>query len=173
MNYLKDPRQYNRVSRILSLLFWALTTTVQAQDYTYTTNNGTITIIRYTGVGGEVTVPGSINGLCVTTIGAGAFASTAVRSILLPETVTNIEDYAFQYCSELTNGAIYFTDPESSKYPSRSYRIRSPQVPKSPCAAQENRFVIVRGKSVDHRSWLTPASLAPLPSPDYVTDLCG
>ena len=58
MNYLKDPRQYNRVSRILSLLFWALTTTVQAQDYTYTTNNGTITIIRYTGVGGEVTVPG-------------------------------------------------------------------------------------------------------------------
>ena len=37
--------------------------------YTYTTNNGTITITGYTGPGGAVTIPGTINGLPVTSIG--------------------------------------------------------------------------------------------------------
>ena len=35
-----------------------------------TTNNGTITITGYTGPGGAVTIPGTINGLPVTSIGA-------------------------------------------------------------------------------------------------------
>lgn len=48
-------------------------TLVQAQDYTYTTNNGTITITRYTGSGGEVSIPDTINGLPVISIGNGAF----------------------------------------------------------------------------------------------------
>jgi len=43
---------------------------VQAQ-FTYTTNNGTITITGYAGSGGvgAVTIPGTINGLPVTSIG--------------------------------------------------------------------------------------------------------
>ena len=35
----------------------------------YTTNNGTVTITRYTGPGGAVAIPGTINGLPVSTIG--------------------------------------------------------------------------------------------------------
>ena len=46
----------------------ALPAAVQAQ-FTYTTNNGTITITGYTGSGGAVTIPGTINGLPVTSIG--------------------------------------------------------------------------------------------------------
>jgi hypothetical protein len=41
---------------------------VQAQDYAYTTNNGTITITKYIGPGGDVTIPSRINGLPVTSI---------------------------------------------------------------------------------------------------------
>ena len=42
------------------------TTVVQAQDYTYTFTNGTITITGYTGPGGALTIPDTINGLLVT-----------------------------------------------------------------------------------------------------------
>src|ERR1019366_359508 len=41
---------------ILLLLLLALPAAVQAQ-FTYTTNNGTITITGYTGTGGAVTIP--------------------------------------------------------------------------------------------------------------------
>ena len=44
------------------LLLLALPAAVQAQ-YTDTTNNGTITITGYTGSGGAVTIPDTINGL--------------------------------------------------------------------------------------------------------------
>ena len=39
------------------------TATVQGEDYTYVTNNGTITITGYTGPGGDVTIPSTINSL--------------------------------------------------------------------------------------------------------------
>ncbi|MGD0413609.1 MAG: hypothetical protein ABSC18_18120, partial [Verrucomicrobiota bacterium] len=42
------------------------------QGYTCAMNNGAITITEYTGPGGSVTIPGTINGLPVTSIGVGA-----------------------------------------------------------------------------------------------------
>ena len=59
-------------TRLLPLLLLTLPAAVQAQ-YTYTTNNGTITITEYTGSGGAVTIPGTINGLPVISIGGSAF----------------------------------------------------------------------------------------------------
>ena len=46
---------------ILALAWLALPTLVQAQ-FTYTTNNGAITITGYTGSGGAVVIPATING---------------------------------------------------------------------------------------------------------------
>jgi hypothetical protein len=46
----------------------------QAQ-FTYTTNNGTITITGYTGPGGAVTNPSAINGLAVTIVGVREHAA--------------------------------------------------------------------------------------------------
>ena len=57
---------------IVLLLALALPATLQAQ-FEFTTDNGTITITKYTGYGGAVTIPASINGLPVTRIGDGAF----------------------------------------------------------------------------------------------------
>ena len=57
---------------LLLLLLLALPAVVQAQfNYidNYTITNGTVTIIKYTGPGGDVTIPDMISGLPVTTIG--------------------------------------------------------------------------------------------------------
>jgi PKD repeat protein len=75
----------------------------QAQ-FTFTTNNGTITITGYYGPGGAVTIPSSADGLPVTTIGEGAFASnSSLTSITIPISVTSIEDWAFAGCESLAS----------------------------------------------------------------------
>jgi hypothetical protein len=81
----------------LLLLWLTLPAVVQAQ-FNYTTNNGTITIAEYTGPGGAVTIPSTINGLPVTSIGQEAFYQcTNMTSITIPDSVTSIETQAFEY----------------------------------------------------------------------------
>src|ERR1051325_10680402 len=71
-------------------------TEAQAQDFTYTTNNGTITITGYTGPGGNVTIPSVITGLPVTVIGDKAFYFvTGLTGVNIPDSVTSIGDDGF------------------------------------------------------------------------------
>jgi BspA type Leucine rich repeat region (6 copies) len=86
---------------LLVAVLLALPAVVQAQ-FTYTTANGTITITGYTGSGGDVMIPATINGLPVTSIGDGAFAATFVDNVTIPNSVTNIGEAAFADCN-LTN----------------------------------------------------------------------
>ena len=86
------------------LLLLTLLAVVQGQDYTYTTNNGTITITKYIGPGGAVVIPSTITGLPVTTIGYAAFSDLAgLTSVTVSDSVTSIELEAFSHCASLTN----------------------------------------------------------------------
>jgi hypothetical protein len=87
---------------------------VQAQTYTnsygtwyYTTTNGTITITGFFTPGpyGALTIPSSINGLPVTSIGFQAFFSdySSMFSVTIPNSVTSIGGEAFSECTYLTN----------------------------------------------------------------------
>ena len=66
---------------------------VQGQ-YSYTTDNGAVTISGYTGSGGVVTMRDTINGLPVARIGASAFQGCTGR------------DSAFAECGSLTKVTI-------------------------------------------------------------------
>jgi len=73
----------------------------------YTTTNGTITITRYTGPGGAVTIPSTINGLLVTSIGDSAFCfCQSLTSVTIPNSVTNIGSFAFECCTSLSSVTI-------------------------------------------------------------------
>jgi hypothetical protein len=86
------------------LLLLTLPAVVQALDFTYTTNKSTITITRYTGPGGDVGIPSTIDGLPVTSIASGAFQSCmGLTSVTIPDSVTNLGGAAFAQCWSLTN----------------------------------------------------------------------
>ena len=89
------------------LLLFALPAAMQAEDFQYTTNNGTVTITGYTGAGGDVIIPSTIAGLPVTSIGSSAFfLGTSITSVTIPDSVMSIGDSAFSACHSLTNVTI-------------------------------------------------------------------
>ena len=85
---------------LLSVLLLALPAVVQAQ-WQYTVNNGTITITGYTGSGGAVTIPDTINGLPVTDIAAYAFEYSGLTSVTMGTNLLHIGDSAFYTCTAL------------------------------------------------------------------------
>src|SRR5258706_2431774 len=97
------PVRTTCATRLLLLLFLTLPAVVQAQ-FNYTTNNGAITITGYTGPGGAVVIPDTINGLPVNRIGDYAFsANTNLTSVTIPNSVTAIGYFAFDSCTSLTS----------------------------------------------------------------------
>ena len=91
-----------RLARLLPLLpLFALPATVQAQ-FDCATNHGTITITGYSGSGGDVDIPSTLNTLPVTAIANYALANcTNLTSITIPNSVTSIGENAFSGCTDL------------------------------------------------------------------------
>src|ERR1035441_1785037 len=88
------------------LLLLALPAVVQA-GFTFTTNNGAITITYPSCLAGAVTIPSMTNGYPVTGIGDGAFEDCRrLTSVTIPASVTSIGDEAFDGCSSLTSVTI-------------------------------------------------------------------
>lgn len=105
------------------LLLLMLSTGAQAQ-YDYTVDNGEVTIIRYVGPGGAVTIPDRIDDLQVTKIGGSAFYNnTTLTSVTIPGSVTDIGTSAFLGCRSLTS--VTLPDSVSSIGESAFYRCYS------------------------------------------------
>lgn len=62
-------------------------------------SNGTVT--EYKGKATSFTIPETVNGITVTSIGENAFAGSDVTEIILPSTVTEIKTAAFKGCKDL------------------------------------------------------------------------
>lgn len=78
-------------------------TTSPTMPFLYTTTNNQITITKYVGSDAVVSVPQTINGNQVVTIGHMAFANTNVTSVTLPPSIVSIAAQAFQGCTSLAN----------------------------------------------------------------------
>ncbi len=83
------------VAKLLMGFVLAMPVAVRAQ-YTYTTNNGAITITSFTCSAGPVTIPSAIKGFPVIAIGIGAFGGcTSLTSVTIPNSVTSIGNFSF------------------------------------------------------------------------------
>lgn len=75
-----------------------------SSQFGYATNGNAITIKGYCGAGGAVTVPDTLHGMPVTSIGTNAFRSCyGLTAVTIPASVTNIGAYAFYQCTSLSN----------------------------------------------------------------------
>ncbi|MGH7970021.1 MAG: leucine-rich repeat domain-containing protein, partial [Limisphaerales bacterium] len=105
-NCIHHPFRHFCPLRILPLLMLpSLPTTVQAQ-FNYTITNGAVTITAYTGPGGAVIIPDTIDGLPVTSIGQAAFIRTSLTAVTIPNGVISIGGWAFEQCASLASVVI-------------------------------------------------------------------
>ncbi len=97
------------------LLVLALPVSVQAAvSYSYTTNNGTITITGCTGAGAAI-IPETINGFAVTRIATSAiYANFGLTGVSIPGSVTNIGGGNFYICTNLTAITVDAANPNYS-----------------------------------------------------------
>lgn len=79
--------------------------TGSGEGYNYTIlSSTTIQITGYTGPGGDVIIPSTINEYTVVSIGLEAFQGcTNLTSVNIPSSITSIGPYAFGWCTSLTN----------------------------------------------------------------------
>jgi len=88
-------------TRLMLLLMLVLPTALQAQ-FNYLSDDSAITITGYTGSNATVIVPAVLDSLPVLSIGTWAFAYTTVPiSVTIPNSVTNIGEWAFYDCSAI------------------------------------------------------------------------
>jgi BspA type Leucine rich repeat region (6 copies) len=84
-------------------LFLLVLPAVQAQ-FTFTTNDDSLTITAYTGTNEVVDIPSTTNGYPVVNIGEQAFDDcTNLAYVTIPDSVTNVGDFAFEDCTNLTS----------------------------------------------------------------------
>ncbi len=81
------------------------TTYYTSGDYEYTIlDDGTAEITDYNGSASSLTIPSTLDGYVVTSLGEYAFnRCTSLTSLIIGNSVKSIGDYAFQYCTSLTS----------------------------------------------------------------------
>ena len=124
-----------------SISAFGLTATVDGITWTYTVSNGKasvgegtlLTPAVSTSTSGAITIPSSLGGYSVTSIGDYAFGGcNGLASVTIPDSVTSIGYSAFSYCSGLANVTIpdSVTSIESRAF-SDCYRLTSVTIPNS------------------------------------------
>ena len=72
-----------------------------ASEFSYVSVNGGISVTGYNGTAANVTIPSSINGKTVVSIGEEAFRQKPVTRVTLPATLTSIGRKCFYGCESL------------------------------------------------------------------------
>jgi acetyl esterase/lipase len=96
-----------------------------ADGFVYSDHGSTITITGYTGSGGAVVIPGTINNEPVVAVGNNAFhGRTGLTNVSIPTSVTSIGNDAFRDCTGLIN--VYFEGNAPASFGRNVFTSASP-----------------------------------------------
>ena len=104
-------------------------------------DDGTLKIVDYVSSDPDVTIPASVDGIPVSTIGYRAFRSNGfITSIVMNEGITCIEDNAFEGCSGATSITIPSSVTQIGEYAFEyCYKLRASRSPKTSRASKKAR----------------------------------
>ena len=99
LGIIRSRMQISLTRGLTAFLLSALPVVAQGQ-YTYVTNNGgTLTLTRYTGTDGILSIPSTLNGRPVTSIGNEAFKDChSLTRVTIPNSIASIKTRAFTGC---------------------------------------------------------------------------
>lgn len=123
-----------------------LRTQAADSDYTYTLSGNNATITAYSGAGGALTIPSTLDSHPVVAIGASAFLNkTTITSAVIPNGVISIGDGAFKGCTFMTSVTIpnSVTTLSNSVF-SSCVRLTSVTIPSSVTSIGDNVFYYCR-----------------------------
>ena len=79
-------------------------TTITSGDFVFTIGDDGASVKSYTGTEQNVVIPSEVQGKTVISIGNAAFSgNNSITSVVIPETVEGIMDYAFIHCTNLSS----------------------------------------------------------------------
>lgn len=102
-----------------------------------------VSVFRYTGKGGTVTIPKTVGdkNYTVTVIGYDAFKKSKITGITLPDTVQSIGFNAFEGCTDLTSIKIPNSDCNISRGAFKNCsKLKSITLPTNLCGIEEQTF---------------------------------
>jgi hypothetical protein len=142
------------------------------EPFRCTTNNGTITIIGYSGPGGAVIIPSIANGWPVTSIGDSAFESRSdVTSVTIPDSVTNIGETAFATCSSLSAITVGIDNPAYASVAGVLFDKGQATLIQYPAGKGGTSYTIPDGvTTIDDRAFMN-CGLTRITIPDSVTSI--
>ncbi len=129
------------------------------EDFEYEFTDGTVTITGYTGTDLEIVIPDTIEERPVTVIGEKAFSEYDMTSIILPNTLTLIEERALDDCKQLEKIDIPDSVTEISYY--------------AFCGCENLKEVNLGSelKTIEQDAFLSCNSLKSIKIPEYVTNM--
>jgi len=144
---------------------------VQAQFNCVTNADNTITIVGYSGAGGDVIIPTNINTLTVVGIGDSVFYGTGLTSVVVPASITNIGIQAFGNCGSLSNITVGPTNPFYSSLNGILFDKGATSLIQFPCGIAGNYTIPDGVTSISDHAFQDCINLADIMIPDSVTNI--
>ena len=159
----------------LSVAAFAEEESLVSGDYQYEVlEDGTVSITKYLGEGGNVEIPGTIDGKTVTAIGSRTFFGNGNRvlGVLIPDSVTTIEDSAFTDCSSLTVILVNENNPSYTSIEGVLFDKNVTTLIAHPAAKENNKYSIPDSvKTIGVNAFGACHSLAEIVIPNGVTTI--